>query len=121
MRIEICWINEQDVTDLCLRIEFLQPDRNPIGTSFLYDFYSGKAGERGSVSVRADISMLAPGRYAATYTFFQRNEFGTNRNVDCVHGLNYEIINDSEIIWDERAWGNLRLPPLVLEGESACP
>ena len=117
MRVYIQWLNEERVDNLCLRIEFLRPDRSPIGTAFLYDFYSGNEGERSAVTISADISMLAPARYAMTYTFFQRNEYGSNRDVDCVHGLNFEIVNNGEIVWNERAWGYYILPSLRKESE----
>ena len=114
MKISLQWVNEQDVSDLCLRMEILKPDRSPIGTAFLFDFYSGKKGKRSKVVFSFDTSLLSPGKYTCNFTYFERNQFGTNVNVDCVHGLYFVINADSKIVWKEKAWGNVMLPPLKL-------
>ncbi len=115
MRILIEWINEKDVSDLCLRIEVLQMDRRPIGTAIAYSFYSGKAGQTGGRIFTLDVGSLAPGRYTMNYTFFEKNQFGSNVNVDCVHGLYFEMEEDPEIVWDSKSWGAIRLPGILVE------
>lgn len=110
------WLNEKDVTNLCLRIEVLERDRRPIGTAMLYDFYSGSAGEKGECTVRLSTPGLVPGKYTMTCTFFLKNEFGANMDVDCVHGLYFEISTQKmEIMWHSSAWGNIEFPQLVLQ------
>lgn len=115
MRIRLDWLYERDITDLCLRIEILRVDRRPIATAMLYDFCSGKTGEKGSGEFVVDISRLAPGKYTMNYTFFEKNAYGSNIDVDCVHGLYFDIDNDDKITWNERAWGSIRLPDLIEE------
>lgn len=110
------WLNEKNITNLCLRIEILERDRKPIGTALLYDFYSGAAGEEGECTVRLSTPALVPGKYTMTCTFFLKNEFGTNTDVDCVHGLYFEISKgETEIMWNHSAWGNIEFPKLFLE------
>ena len=115
MVIELCWVNEKDVSDLCLRIELLKVDRSPIATGMVYNFYSGKTNESGKIVVSLDISHLAPGKYASNYTFFEKNEFGTNINADCVHGLYFNIEGFKDIVWDSKQWGNIRLDNIEVE------
>ena len=112
--IQIDWINEQKVENLCLRIEALKMDRSPVATAFLYDFYSGEKGEESSILVSADFSSLAAGDYQMNYTFFERGGFGANRDVDCVHGLAFHIQESEDIKWDAKAWGSVELPPLSI-------
>ncbi len=114
MYIQIKWLNEQDVSNLCLRIEILHLDRRPIATAMLYDFYSGKKDEEISRIFTVDISSFAPGKYTMNYTFFEKNQFGSNLNVDCVHGLYFDI-EDDDIVWDEKSWGSIQLPDLLVE------
>lgn len=114
--IQFRWINEKNITNLCLRIEILEVDRKPIGTALLYDFYSGDAGEEGECTVRLSTPELVPGKYTMTCTFFLKNDFGTNTDVDCVHGLYFEITKEkTDIMWNHSSWGNIEFPKLVLQ------
>lgn len=113
--IKLCWINEKDVSNLCLRIEVLELDRRPIGTALLTNFYSGKVGQKAERVVRLSTPELVPGKYTMTCTFFLKNEFGTNTDVDCVHGLYFNIIDaQTDIIWNRRSWGNIEFPELIV-------
>ena len=115
MRLLFRWINEQDVTDMCLRIEIVTLDGNPIGTAFLYDFYSGNRSDRGEACVSVDLGSIAPGRYFMYCNFFQRGNRGSNSEVDCVQGLCFEVLPYSDIAWDKKWWGSIRLPDLQLQ------
>ena len=113
MRIEIVWEDEKTINNLCLRIEVLRLDRIPVGTAFAYDFHDGDEGSINKYEFSVDLSRLAPGRYTMNYTFFERNSFGGNIDVDCVHGLFFEIAGNSELQWNERAWGSVMLPGIT--------
>lgn len=115
MHIRLEWLNEQDITGLCLRIELLRLDRSPIATAMAYDFYSGTKNTRGSGVFSIDIRGFVPGKYTMNYTFFEKNVFGGNVDVDCVHGLYFDIEDDDKIIWNERLWGAVQLPDLLVE------
>lgn len=115
-QIRLKWRNEADISDLCLRIEVLKRDRTPVGTSMCYNFYSGLNGENGTVDLELDTTMLIPGQYTTIYTLFQKDSKGNNVNLDNVNGLSFEMIQDEDdIIWDERNWGNVRLPDLIVQ------
>ena len=115
MQIRLEWLNEQDIVNLCLRIELLHLDRSPIATAIVYDFYSGKEGTHGSGIFTVDIRGLVAGKYTTNYTFFEKNSFGGNADVDCVHGLYFDIEDDGTIVWNDRAWGSMQLPDLIVE------
>ena len=112
--VRIKWINEHDVNDVSLRIEFLDFTRKPIGTSIINDFYSGKEGQKGIVDVEIDLSMFITGKYTTNYVFFKTNHSGSSENYDCVHGLNFEIVDDSSFVWDEKSWGKLKMSTIKL-------
>ena len=115
MRILLRWINEKDVTDLCLRIEIVTLDSRPIGTAFLYDFYNGCANDRGEACVLVDLSSVAPGRYSMYYNFFQRGKQGSHSSVDTVPGLSFEVLPYGDIVWNRKWWGSIVLPELQLQ------
>ena len=110
------WVNEADVSNLCLRVEVLKRDRTPVATAMLCDFYAGGNGEQGTATIELDVSNLIPGQYTTIYTAFQKDSKGSNINLDNVNGLSFEIVqNEDDIAWDERNWGSIRLPDLKLK------
>lgn len=115
MRILFRWINEKDVTNLCLRIEIVTLDGQPIGTTFLYDFYDGCKDDQGEACVLVDVSCIAPGRYTMYCNFFQRGKQGGNSSVDTVPGLCFEVLPYSDIVWNRKKWGSIMLPDLQLQ------
>lgn len=116
LKIHFNWKNLEDIYSLSLRVELRRADRSEIGTAFIYDFYSGKAGESADAVVSVDVSLLVPGTYATTYTFFGKDQYGSNSNVFCAKGLNFRIADEGfEIVWDN-IWGNVRFPNIKLEG-----
>ena len=115
IRILLRWINEKDVTDLCLRIEIVTLDGAPIGAAFLYDFYNGFENDHAEVCVLLDISGIAPGRYSMYYNFFQRGKQGSHSSVDTVPGLSFEVIPYGEIAWNRKRWGSIMLPNLQIQ------
>ena len=112
--LRIKWINEHDVEDVSFRLEFLDITRKPIGTSVISDFYSGKAGGNDTMDIEIDISMFVTGKYTTNYVFFKTNHAGSSENYDCVHGLNFDIVDDSSIVWDEKSWGKLKMSTIQL-------
>ena len=109
MKVKVKWVNEEDIDNLCMRVEILKPDRTPIGTGVLYNFYSGRKGETGELTFSVELSDMVNGRYATNYVFFNMNQFGSGVNVDGVHGLDFEIVNFSEpLSWQSQVWGSLR-------------
>ena len=112
--IRITWKALTDIHDLCLRVEIRKPDRTPIGTAIIYNYCSMKKDtvETGSFSV--DVSRLVPGKYASTFTLFQKGALGANDNLDNVRGLNFQIVDEkSEILWDSLHWGCVQFPTII--------
>ena len=117
LTIRIKWMNEKDIEKLSLRVEVLDVERRPLATSFLYDFYSGQEGAENEIEISVDISSIAPGRYTTNYVFFQHNRYGGNVDVDCVHGLYFEVTDENTIHWNARSWGKVQLPEIELHKE----
>ena len=115
MRILLRWINEKDIKDLCLRMEILTLDKKPIGTTFLYDFYSGCKDDQGEVCVSVDLNSIAPGKYTMYCDFFPRGKQGSIFTVDCVQGLFFEVLPYSDIAWDRKWWGSIKLPDMQIQ------
>ena len=114
-RIRMKWHAETDVKNVSLRVELRKPDRTIIGSSVIFDFHSCEAGQTGEAIFAIDVSELVPGKYSSTYTLFQKGAFGTNRNLDCVRGLNFEIVNENfDLIWDMTHWGNVIFPDIEM-------
>ena len=111
LKIRINWINMEDIIDLCLRIEILDYDRKPIGSSIDYNIYSGKNKEKATIDVSLLLPNLVSGKYTMNYTFFYMLDNGTHMNIECVHGLYFEIINPDEVInWQKKYFGSIQLP-----------
>lgn len=109
LKILLLWKCEQDVQNVSLRVEILKEDRTPIGTAFLFDFYTGKKGQIGRVECGINISALSNGKYAMNYVLFERDNYGNNVDIDCVHGLFFEKkCQNTDIEWVERSWGAFR-------------
>ena len=119
LELEIKWRNEKTVQDLCLRIEFSRIDRTPVGTAFINDFYSGQEEEISTRIFLVDISSFAPGRYIMIITFFEKNLFGNDYVLDCVEGLTFEVLESAGVQWNERSWGSIKLPDIVVKESEA--
>ncbi|MCQ2424561.1 MAG: ABC transporter ATP-binding protein [Lachnospiraceae bacterium] len=114
-RLLLRWKNEEDITNLCLRIEIKTTDRTPIATAVCFDFYSGNKGETGESVFRLNISSLTSGEYNVNYTFFLKDSLGGNIDVDCVRGLSLIRETADCLIWNRKNWGAIQLPNLEAE------
>jgi len=50
--------------------------------------------------------------YHTIYTFFQHDGIGNQANLECMNGLDVEVIPDSRevpLIWEPRNWGYMRM------------
>ena len=107
--IRIKWTNEKDVNNLCLRVEILDITRQPIGSAFFDNIYSGKEGDHGEIRVQIPLMELVPHTYTMNYVFFLKDNQGLNIDVDCVHGLYFKIKGELEIKWKRKAWGSIEI------------
>lgn len=112
IRLKFTWKNNKDITNLCMRWEILTEEEGSVGTALAEEFYSGTAGEKAEIELEFDLPGIVPGNYNSFITFYYRDEYGNNMNVDCVPGLAFtkELINEQQIKWDDRHWGYVRFP-----------
>lgn len=105
----IRWTNEKDVNNLCLRIEILNLSREPIATAIFEDIHSGKAGQKGSITVSVPLVDLVSGSYTMNYVFFIKDQNGHNTDVDCVHGLYFDLVQEDGLVWNRKGWGSVKI------------
>ena len=119
MYLELEWEFLRTASDVCLRIELTGLDGVSVATYVLFDLCSGKQGDVVRKVFKLDISRLMDATYRMRYTFFLRDEFGNNVNIDFVRGLCFTktTLNEEEkIVWDTRQWGYIRLAdPEILD------
>lgn len=119
MLMELKWKNLFDVTDVCLRIEIISMDEEPIGIYTMMNFYSGKKDENGRLLVKLDVSQLTESSYGIRYSFFYKDRSGNNVNIDWARGLNFVKANmgsEDGLVWDLKNWGHIHLPdPVIME------
>ena len=116
IRLKIRWEADSAVEDICLRFEVKKPDRTPIGTTCCFGVDGKKNQRNGEATVVLDASGLVPGKYTSGFVLFTKNAFGSNKNLDCVRGLDFELTGGStDIVWDTRHWGSVRFPDMTLE------
>lgn len=112
----IRWEADRVVEDICLRFEVRKPDGMRIGTACCFNINAEKNQRNGEATVVLDASSLVPGRYTSVLTLFTKNAFGSNKNLDCVRGLDFELMGgNSDLVWDARKWGSVRFPDMTLE------
>ena len=107
---KLVWKNNRNISDLCGRCEISIQEGNPIGSSLLENFYSGKEGTTGEIILEYDFPQLMEGSYTSYITFYNKDQYGDNMDLDCVNGLSFEkkIIKNHNITWNEKHWGNIK-------------
>ena len=108
------WLDEKEVEHLGLRVEIWDLAGKRIGAALLRKFHSGSPGENCSLRVALNVASLVSGSYQMVYVFFNEDRNGNTANVECVHGLCFEIRKDDGVIWQTHHWGNVHLPDLKL-------
>ncbi|MBQ1770772.1 MAG: ABC transporter ATP-binding protein [Clostridia bacterium] len=116
IRLKIRWEADSAAEDICLRFEVKKPDGTPIGTACCFDINTEKNRQNGGATVVLDASGLVPGRYMSHFVLFTKNSFGSNKTLDVVRGLDFELTGgSSDIVWNSQHWGNIRFPDMELE------
>ena len=113
------WKNLLDVDHVGLRIEIWNLEDIPQATYILYDFYSGRKDQNAEVQIKLDFASFMDAEYQMIYTFFYKDEFGNNLDIECVHGIRFKkttIDSEQKWIWNPKQWGYLQMPtPEVVE------
>lgn len=119
IRLRIRWRNCRDVSNMGLRVEVKNIEDICQATYVLFDFYSGAQYSLGEAIFELDLSPLVESDYKTNFTFFNKDEHGSNINLDCVPGLCFQKINsqtDEKWLWHPRYWGYVQLPqPKIIE------
>ena len=103
--------------NICLRYEICDKTDHAIATSVALDIpITAKPGKQ-RFAVTFYPNCIVSGSYRGFFTFFSRNEFGTNIDVDCVPSLQIETEEENYsryLEWNPSHWGYVELPiPLV--------
>lgn len=114
---KIIWKNNANIKDLCLRWEINGQDGTPIGTSLIESFYCGRVGDKGQIILKYNFPELMPGSYTSYVTFYYKDQYGGNMDIDCVRGLLFDkkFVLNNNINWSAKRWGNVKFnsPELV--------
>jgi lipopolysaccharide transport system ATP-binding protein len=113
LEIEIKWRCISSVSNVKVRIEFRSLGKG-VATSFQDRGMSCKAGESYICRFRVDTSNLCGDLYNTIFVLY-KDEAGRSYDLDCVPGIVFEKVIDDEtsIIWNIPAWGNVRLNDLT--------
>lgn len=113
IQLELKWHVLKDVNNSGIRIELWSLDDSPQACYILYDFYSGKKGERAQVTLKLQTDCLAAAEYRMKYTFFQMDEYGNNQDIETVRGLCFEKKSkkvEGRLTWLPHRWSYVILP-----------
>lgn len=113
MKLHFRWINLKDIVNMGLRIELWSFEEIPLATYVVPDMYSGKEDEEEQMTLELDLSPLAESSYQVFLTFFLKDSFGNNQNIDFIKGLCFdkeESIEDEALLWETKQWGHIKMP-----------
>ena len=108
----------KDMENVCFKTRVMTADENSVSLFLAPNLITCKAGEEIEIPLEADTSQLVPGKYLLTPALYDINEFGEMMFFDHVHasiGLEVETKLGfcSNMKWDQRWWGNIKLPDIV--------
>lgn len=117
MRFRIEWTSSKKLEGLRLYFAIICADSTIAGMTQSGKIADVLAGETQSFEMEFDISNLVEGMYYFYIDVFTMNEYGTHYSYDHPNRkIYFEVIksaNLESINWIRRAWGNVRLNPLV--------
>lgn len=109
MNLELTWINNADIKNLCLRVEVSDFRRFPVTAYVIENFYSGKKGEMHTQKFKIDISKIVRGGYFTRYVFYnKKDESAPFETIEIAAGLKFrkKKANVNEICW-QNDWGSI--------------
>ena len=109
------WHNVEDVSNAGLRVEIWTLDDVAQASYVMYNIYSGRKGEKASITIELDISRLVEAEYRMKYIFFQNDDVGNNMDIEAVRGLciDKKVVGneqDNKLIWRPQNWGYVIFP-----------
>ena len=106
---------QQPVEDAGIRLEIRDEVGNPLAAACVYDL-ALPAGTT-TLTVRYDLTVLAPGKHGSYFTVFTRGKGGAHTVEDWVPGMIFKFVDTlqgNEAEWNTAAWGPIQLPNAVL-------
>jgi len=107
----------EDINKAGFRTRLTSIDGTSISVLLAPELITCKAGETIEIPLEADISQLVPGRYCLTPSIYDVNEYGGWDFYDHIDKIiTFEVENElgfnDNMNWDQRFWGNVKLPEL---------
>lgn len=116
IKLKIRWEADRIVEDICLRFEVRKPDDTRIGTACCFGINAEKNQCGGEATLVVDASGLVSGKYTSVFVLFTKDAFGSNKDLDVVRGLDFELIGGkTDLVWNNMRWGSVRFPNVMLE------
>lgn len=93
-----------------------------LGTMFSNKSISAKKGQQLDVHFSMDTSNLTPGKYRFRAVASEFNEFGTLQTVNRANPAMILVVEQAknEVIWNQRAWGNIRFNNMSIRNTTIC-
>lgn len=107
--LELTWQNEDDIENLCLRIELSDSRRFPVTAYIIENFYSGKKGELHTEQFSIDISNITSGGYYTKYVFYNRkSETSPFETLEIAKGMTFrrQMSEKYNNRW-QKQWGSV--------------
>ena len=111
IKLHLKWLNLRNNASYGFRFEVKAAGSTAAGTSIVYEQFNGEKDTVMEAVFTFDVSNLVPGNYTTYYTFFGQNDLTcTSIDMDCIPGLNFEILSeDGDMEWNTTAWGSILL------------
>lgn len=120
MSLELLWQNNEDIDNLCLRVEVSDFRRFPVTAYVIENFYSGKKGEKTSMRFKLNISQIARGEYFTRYVFYNRkNDALPYESVEIAKGLRFRkrMSEQNGNRW-QKSWGSVIMDEIEIDDKN---
>lgn len=121
MSLELLWQNNEDIDNLCLRVEVSDFRRFPVTAYVIENFYSGKKGEKTSMRFKLNVSQIARGEYFTRYVFYNRkNDALPYESVEIAKGLRFRkrMPEQNGNRW-QKSWGSVIMEEIEIDDKKA--
>lgn len=120
MSLELLWQNNEDIDNLCLRVEVSDFRRFPVTAYVIENFYSGKKGEKTSMRFKLNVSQIARGEYFTRYVFYNRkNDALPYESVETAKGLRFRkrMSEQNGNRW-QKSWGSVIMDEIEIDDKN---
>lgn len=120
MSLELLWQNNEDIDNLCLRVEVSDFRRFPVTAYVIENFYSGKKGEKTSMRFKLNVSQIARGEYFTRYVFYNRkNDALPYESVEIAKGLRFRkrMPEQNGNRW-QKSWGSVIMEEIEIDDKN---